>query len=265
MKLPKSLTTVTPLSKTTALIMVILLPFMGFYLGMEFQKTLGSENLNLKEKIRACIKSDARAPASKTVPDYTSTKIIGNSTDECKIFATLNNGETISVASTNLSGIEDSPCLENPNVKISSSGKYLAFEDVTGGIDSTVKIYSLELNKVTILYVLGTSTIFDFTFLDNDELAVLSGYPGIYDEQWLRVTNIKKLYGDYENNILDWPEPYYPDYFSIDLNDPSITKNLELTNYGVDYSSLKIQAESLIAQTEEPVNYSVFHHEEYSF
>ena len=41
-RLPKSLTTVTPLSKTIAFILFILMPFIGFYLGMHYQKTLDS-------------------------------------------------------------------------------------------------------------------------------------------------------------------------------------------------------------------------------
>lgn len=39
-KLPKSLTTITPLSKTIAFILFIVLPFVGFYLGMQYQKTM---------------------------------------------------------------------------------------------------------------------------------------------------------------------------------------------------------------------------------
>lgn len=40
MKLSKKYTTVTPLSKTIALILFISLPFIGFYLGMQYQKGL---------------------------------------------------------------------------------------------------------------------------------------------------------------------------------------------------------------------------------
>lgn len=38
----KQFTTVTLLSKTIALILFILLPFIGFYIGMQYQKTLDS-------------------------------------------------------------------------------------------------------------------------------------------------------------------------------------------------------------------------------
>lgn len=40
MKLSKKYTTVTTLSKTLALIMFIVFPFIGFYLGMQYQKGL---------------------------------------------------------------------------------------------------------------------------------------------------------------------------------------------------------------------------------
>ena len=40
MKLSKKYTTVTPLSKTIAFILFISLPFIGFYLGMQYQKGL---------------------------------------------------------------------------------------------------------------------------------------------------------------------------------------------------------------------------------
>ncbi len=53
-KLPKSLTTVTPLSKAVAMVLFIALPFIGFYLGMQYQKSiepyLGTQQL-LNERL----------------------------------------------------------------------------------------------------------------------------------------------------------------------------------------------------------------------
>ncbi len=45
MKLPSYLTKVTPLSKTLALILFILLPFLGFYLGVKYQSSLVTQPL----------------------------------------------------------------------------------------------------------------------------------------------------------------------------------------------------------------------------
>lgn len=44
MALPKSLTTVTPLSKTLAMILFIALPFLGFLLGMQYQEVIDFQN-----------------------------------------------------------------------------------------------------------------------------------------------------------------------------------------------------------------------------
>lgn len=40
MKLPKELTTVTPLSKYLAMLVFIIMPFIGFFYGMQYQETL---------------------------------------------------------------------------------------------------------------------------------------------------------------------------------------------------------------------------------
>lgn len=42
MKLPSSLTTVTPLSKFLALVLFITLPFLGFFIGMQYQQQMYS-------------------------------------------------------------------------------------------------------------------------------------------------------------------------------------------------------------------------------
>jgi len=49
MTLPKWATTVTPFSKAIAIVMLVILPFLGFYLGMNYQRLLlgvreGQEN-----------------------------------------------------------------------------------------------------------------------------------------------------------------------------------------------------------------------------
>lgn len=46
MKLSKSWTTVTPLSKLIALILFIALPFIGFYLGLHYQQPLSSATIS---------------------------------------------------------------------------------------------------------------------------------------------------------------------------------------------------------------------------
>ncbi len=52
-KLPTWLTTVTPFSKTLAMILFILLPFLGFYLGMKYQQqvTIPSSTVSEVQKV----------------------------------------------------------------------------------------------------------------------------------------------------------------------------------------------------------------------
>jgi hypothetical protein len=69
MNLPKCCTTVTPLSKTLAMILFVALPFAGFKLGQEYQKTLEPSSLSEKQittsKITPDLTSDDTAVASK--------------------------------------------------------------------------------------------------------------------------------------------------------------------------------------------------------
>lgn len=62
MKLPSSLTTVTPFSKFLALFLFILFPLTGFYFGMSYEKNLQKEEKNLqllsKQKTTPIIKQD---------------------------------------------------------------------------------------------------------------------------------------------------------------------------------------------------------------
>lgn len=55
MKLPKCCTTVTPLSKTLAMILFVALPFIGFKLGQEYQKTFQLSSLSPTQKDNSLI------------------------------------------------------------------------------------------------------------------------------------------------------------------------------------------------------------------
>lgn len=62
MTLPKELTTVTPLSKSIALILFILLPILGFFIGMKYQELLSLQDIqtNLTQSINKNISSDQK-------------------------------------------------------------------------------------------------------------------------------------------------------------------------------------------------------------
>lgn len=161
-----------------------------------------------------------------------SVKIISSevtSDETCRVKATTTGGDIYLKPSFP----KGTKCYQFLLNQVSNSGKYLAYEDLSGGIDSMVKIYSADLNESFQLVVLGTSTILDMKFLPDDRLAVLSGYPGSYDEQFLNVYNIPVLFANLSKNI----DPQYRYFINYDENG----YHQKLPEVGQDYKSLVIQ------------------------
>lgn len=256
MRIPEKFTTVTKFSKIVALIMFILLPFTGFLIGMKFQKSITIPEIIEVEK---CSENNY---SNKVYDQYINSKILKAEFIDCTVSIYLDSGEKLEIGNLNGSGMKNPPCLVNTSYKVSSSGKYMAFEDVSGGLDSTIRIFSLTQNIITTLYVGGTSTIMDYTFLPGGSLAVLSGYPNIFEEQWLTIYNVQSLYEDYKNNILNNPYPQIENQFSLQNKH---SKSLGLSNFGENYDYLRISTEALIAHTKNPEKFTVFSPEDYTF
>ncbi len=74
MNLPKSLTTVTLLSKIIAGILFIILPFLGFWLGREYQKSMSSDGLSKTVLFTTDQSIDHELERKKKIqpPEYTS-------------------------------------------------------------------------------------------------------------------------------------------------------------------------------------------------
>src|SRR3989344_5453016 len=120
-------------------------------------------------------------------------------TDKCEVKIVTN--KKTYVEKTGYSGISISCNNKEERLKgleISPSKKYAAFQDISGGIDSMVKIFSAEYKRAFQLYVYGTSIIYGVEFLPEDKLLVLNGYP---QEPYLTVYDIEKLFADYPNDI----------------------------------------------------------------
>ncbi|MBU4338735.1 hypothetical protein KKB43_05750 [Patescibacteria group bacterium] len=115
---------------------------------------------------------------------------------------------------------------------VSPSGKYVVFQDISGGLDSALRIYSLEHNENIQLNVLGTSNIFDIVFLPDDKLISLSGYKGNFSEQFLSVYDISGLFISYPSNINK--------EFKYFTNLNSYERIITLPDTGKDYSSLSV-------------------------
>jgi hypothetical protein len=121
--------------------------------------------------------------------------------ENCDIAITTSTGEKKIAGQLATSGSEQIDCILNPKHQISTSGKYLIFEDVSGGVDLWIRVYSIEAEQINTLGVLGTSSLLDLEFLDNDQVALLAGYPDIPNEQNLVIYDLPKLYKDYPNNL----------------------------------------------------------------
>lgn len=150
-------------------------------------------------------------------------------------------------------GIKNPPCLQNPKYRISDSKTYMAFQDISGGIDSMIRIYSAQQNEAVQLDVYGTSSIFDFVFLPGDYLAVMSGYPNILEEQYLTIYNIPGLYKNY-------PAGLHPEYkaFTTALNGnkrsveiPTLTErvnNFRVTNDRLEILGVPANGPKILAR-----------------
>lgn len=82
-KKKNSWNTVTPLSKTIALVLFILLPFLGFYLGMEYQKAIDRPYIKeyLMKKRPVDLGNTACTMDAKICPDGTA---VGRSGPNCE-------------------------------------------------------------------------------------------------------------------------------------------------------------------------------------
>lgn len=79
MKLPKSLTTVTPFSKTLALSMFIIFPVVAFFLGMDYQQLV---DMNKPERVIIEYKTLVPSPSS-SVNQNTNGTISCKTNDDC--------------------------------------------------------------------------------------------------------------------------------------------------------------------------------------
>jgi len=121
--------------------------------------------------------------------------------------------------------------------RVSPSGKYVVYQDISGGIDSMLRVYSLEHNDTIQLDVFGTSDIFDISFLPDDKLIALYGYKGISKEQYLKVFDLSGLFAAYPSNI-DKQYKYFTDLTQY-------SKNITLPDIGKDYFSLSVSSDKI--------------------
>ena len=120
-------------------------------------------------------------------------------------------------------------CQSGIRFRTSASGKFIAVESLSGGIDSKMTVFSAPNQQAITLDVYGTSAIFDFIFLSQDYLAVLTGYPSLPDEQYLTIYNIDEIFTSFSNTI-DPETNYYIGHL--------LDKTLDIPTHSLDVASL---------------------------
>lgn len=218
---------------------LILGVFVALFLNSGVLNILDSDITNLPRELTKSI------PSSLPLPKLGNDEILSADQIGCDIFIETKTGFSKKIATLQTTQDSQKKCSQNIKIDISYSGKYLAFEDILGGIDSVLKLYSIDLDQTTILEVLGTSDIFDFVFTVNDKLALVSGYRDKFDEQWLNVYDINSLYSNYSQNLLS-SEGLYEDYFDT----TNFKEKLELENIGKNYIGLDIEGNTLVVYSE---------------
>lgn len=140
--------------------------------------------------------------------------------ENCTVSVISTDGNTYIVGKLSSLGGSENNCIKNPEFSISESRQYLIFEDVSGGIDLALKIFSTETKVVNTLNILGTSSLLKTKFLYNDKLVIYSGYKDAPPEQWVNIYDIPEIYNNYKSNVSK--------YGYLELNDASV-KKLDIT------------------------------------
>jgi len=114
-------------------------------------------------------------------------------TENCQILIKTTNNKDYTIHT----GYEDAGagrCYQYAQLRISPFGQYIAYEDISGGIDSKISLYVLLHDKSYGLGVYGTSNIFGIEFLPDDRLIVYNGFKDTQPpEQNLAILNIAEM------------------------------------------------------------------------
>lgn len=205
---------------------------------------------------------NVEVPQNKEQMTQADLKILNLEIVDCTIHLFLTSQKRIKIGEMFNSGMENPKCLKDARHSVSESGNYAAFEDISGGIDSAIRIYSIEQINITTLDVLGTSKIQDLVFLPGDLIAVLLSSPSISDKQWITLYNIPQIYAKYKENLLNNTSLQAEKQFLIK---DEYVRNLDLPDLNQDYSYLKTSTEGLLVGTESPEKFHVFNPEQYKF
>jgi hypothetical protein len=160
---------------------------------------------------------------------------------DCKIKITTNKREFL--VDTEIGNLNPNErCYQYLLNQVSPSGKYVVFQDLSGGIDSALRVYSLENDSTRWLTVLGTSSIFDFGFQPNtDRIFIFNGYSGLYDEFYLGYEEVAELFKAdclFRPDVPNWIPSQDCQKYSGGIALPNIGKNYHA--FAISEDSIKL-------------------------
>lgn len=152
--------------------------------------------------------------------------------DSCRVKITTSEKDVLVETGYAEHGTE-ARCYQFLRNTVSSTGKYAAIQDLSGGVDSMVRVYSAKYDQTLRVGFFGTSEIFDFLFTPDDKLVVLNGYKDSYAEQFLSIYDVDQLFSEYPNNV--------DMQYMLFTNTESATKVITLADIGKNYASLVLK------------------------
>jgi len=159
--------------------------------------------------------------------------------ENCDIQITTTEGEEAVITKVNSTDPQNKgQCARALRYEISLSKEFVAFYDTSDQGESLIKIYSARIKKTTAIKSFGKSTIFDFKFLPGGKLAVLYGYPNIFDEQQLLIVDIPGLHKNYKQNISK------NSLYFVNLSEHQ--QGIQLRDVGKNYTLLSVDEDKLL-------------------
>jgi hypothetical protein len=216
-------------------VVAIFLFVSGYFMGKYSNKlSQPKDNGQIEETEQTPISTVGNITPTITNPPISKTStsnekiVTANLGEDCKI--TVTSTEKKYEVSTGLAGGMDFKCTPSLIDKISSTGKFLAYEDMSGGVDSVMALFTIDYGKSVTLGVWGTSSIMDYIFLPDDRLVAINGYPDIFDEQWLTLFDLPKIFENFSSN--------FNEHLYLTPINPTYESTIQLPNAGQTHSKL---------------------------
>lgn len=206
--------------KMIALIIITFLPFFTFTLGRWYEvKTFEKKIKQLEFEVR---KYEYLARTTNICKTETSTENINQNKKyeldkiefdgliseaemvDCDIFIKSTNGNDYRIFGLESLGGTEKNCIKNPHYAISKSGDFFVFENVSGGVDTVIQIFSTKTKVVNTLFVLGPSVyLTEIIFLENNVLETRTKNVDSQEEVSSKY-DIDKLYSNFPNNVNEY-------------------------------------------------------------